>query len=95
MTIYIKGVTIQVAHYSTMSDTHKHQCPKCMRVWEHGDHCGGCNVSHICPTVGCNGVQFRQYGGNTAPTFMQSCLPPQGRNEGTLESTVLLIPFTG
>lgn len=34
------------------TDTHKHKCPKCGKVWEHGSDCRGNEQAHECPKCG-------------------------------------------
>lgn len=37
---------------------HKHRCPKCATVWEHGSECAGVDAAHQCPLPGCKGESF-------------------------------------
>jgi predicted nucleic acid-binding Zn-ribbon protein len=33
---------------------HKHKCPECGYIWEHGEECGGNEAAHTCSQCGCN-----------------------------------------
>lgn len=73
---------------------HKHKCPKCGTVWEHEEHCGGSELAHRCPTLGCGEEVYWHYDGSTPPTYLQSCR--SGPCDGDrLTSTVILLSFNG
>lgn len=53
---------------------HRHQCPICKTVWEHGDNCREApretfEEAHQCPKAGCEGVQRWKYHGNKKARF--------------------------
>jgi predicted nucleic acid-binding Zn-ribbon protein len=43
---------------------HRHKCPKCGVVWQHGDECLGSNEAHTCPTYGCGTIEKWIYRGD-------------------------------
>lgn len=42
-----------------LSETHKHKCPQCGTIWEHGSGCKGDSDKHRCPQ--CNTLQWKTY----------------------------------
>jgi len=52
---------------------HRHECPICGTIWEHGGDCCFSKEAHQCPTQGCEGVQYWHYLGDNSPVFVQNC----------------------
>jgi predicted nucleic acid-binding Zn-ribbon protein len=59
-------------------DTHKHQCPACGTVWEHGDNCSFVGLdstfeqAHSCPE--CGTFQNVKYFGPADPDHVGECV---------------------
>ncbi len=44
-----------------MAGRHRHKCPVCGTVWEHGEECGAVPGAHTCPKPGCTGSTRIKY----------------------------------
>lgn len=72
---------------------HKHKCPSCRCVWEHGDECGGNEIAHRCPQ--CGTEQFVKYGGVLTSGFLQMCSRVSNPSLPNMVETVILLGYTG
>jgi predicted nucleic acid-binding Zn-ribbon protein len=51
---------------------HKHRCPRCAAVWQHGDDCIDMILAHSCPICG-SGSWWKFWGAEEATHELPSC----------------------
>lgn len=57
----------QTTVYEDRPGFHRHKCPDCNCVWEHGGAAVWDDAAHLCPK--CGEEQLLYYRGSIAPTF--------------------------
>jgi hypothetical protein len=61
-----------------MEGSHKHKCPECGFIWEHGDHNAGNDETHECP---CGTMVWTRYHGGGTVDYA-GCQKPRKSENG-------------